>query len=71
MAGVHIEFTLSFYVCMFGCVFVFLFQNSVWPITSACIVGYKNKLAQVIIRTRQCVANKNPVARSKVKVTNT
>ena len=34
------------------------------PITLLCIVGFKNKVAQ----TRQCVMNKNDVARSKVKV---
>ena len=33
------------------------------------IVGFENNLAQMIIMTRRCVANKNHVARSKVKVT--
>ena len=39
------------------------------PIKSLCIVGFENNLAQMIIMTRQCVVNKNHVARSKVKVT--
>ena len=39
------------------------------PITVLCVVGFKNNLAQVIIMTRQCVANKIHFARGKVKVT--
>ena len=35
----------------------------------SCIVGFENNLAQMIIMTRQCVACKNQVDRSKVKVT--
>ena len=41
----------------------------VWPITLLWIVGFENSLAQMIIMTRRCVANKNKVARSKVNVT--
>ena len=29
------------------------------PITLSCMVGFKNNTAQIIIMTRQCVANKN------------
>ena len=36
--------------------------------TLLCIVGFENNLAQMIIMTRQCVANKNHVARSEVTV---
>ena len=39
------------------------------PITSSCIVGFKNYLAQMITGTRWCVACKNHDARSDVKVT--
>ena len=39
------------------------------PITLLCVVGFKNNLAQIIIMTRGCVAKKNHIARSKVKVT--
>ena len=38
------------------------------PITLLCIVGFEDNSAQIIIMTRQCVANKNHVAGSKVKV---
>ena len=31
--------------------------------------GFENNLAQMIVMTRRCVANKNHVTRSKVKVT--
>ena len=37
--------------------------------TLLCIVRFENNLAQMIIRSRRCVANKNHVTRSKVKVT--
>ena len=40
----------------------------VGPITLLCIVGFENNLAQMIIMTRRCVANKNLITRSKVKV---
>ena len=63
MAEGHIEFTLSVCVC------VCVFQNRVRAITSPYIMGFKNNLARMIIMTRRCVANKNYVARSKVKVT--
>ena len=68
MAEGHIEFTLSMCVCVyvFG---VCVFQIRVQPITSLCMVGFKNHVAQMIIKTRQCVACKNHVAKSKVKVT--
>ena len=48
---------------------VCMFQNHVRPISSSCMVGFKNYLAQMIITTRQCVMCKNRVARSKFKVT--
>ena len=67
MAEGHTEFTLSVYVCI--CVCVCVFQVLVRPITSLCKVEFKNHLAQRIIKTRRCVAYKNPVARSKVKIT--
>ena len=54
-------------VCV--CVCVCVFQIRVRSITSLCMVGFKNHLAQMIITTRRCVACKNHVARSKVKVT--
>ena len=63
MAKGHIEFTLS--VCVCDCVF----QNRVRAITKPYMMGFENNLAHMIIMTRQCVANKNHVARSKVKVT--
>ena len=68
MAEERIESYLS--VCVRACVrlCVCVFQNRVRPITSACMVGFRNNLAQMIIITRHCVANKH-VARSKVKVT--
>ena len=59
MAEGHIEFTLS--MCVSVCVCVYVFQIHVQSITSLCMVGFKNYLAQVII--------KNHVAKSKVKVT--
>ena len=61
MAEGHIEFTLSVCVCVF--------QNHGRVITEPYFMGFKNNLAQMIIMTRQCVANKNHVARFKVKVT--
>ena len=63
MAEGYKEFTLSVCVCM--CVF----QIRVRHITSLCMVGFKNYLAQMIIKTRQRVACKNHIARSKVKGT--
>ena len=63
MAEGHIEFTLSVCVCI--CVF----QIRVQPVTSLYMVGFKNQLAQMIIKTRRCVGYKNHVTRSKVKVT--
>ena len=65
MAEEHKEFTLSVSVCVRVCVF----QMRVRPITSLCMVGFRNYLAQMIIKTRRCVTCKNHVARSKVKVT--
>ena len=44
------------------------FQIHVRPITSSCIVGFENYFAESISVTRRCVACKNPVPRSKVKV---
>ena len=38
-------------------------------ITLSCMMGFEHNLAQMIIMTGQCVANKNHVAGSKVKVT--
>ena len=35
------------------------FQNRVQPITSSCIVGFKNYWAQMFIMTRRCVACEN------------
>ena len=63
MAEGHIDFTLSVCVC------VCIFQIRVRPITSLCMVGFKNHLAQIIIKTRQYVAYKNHDAKSNVKVT--
>ena len=45
MAEGHIEFTLSVCVC------VRLFQILVRLVTSLCMVGFKNNLAQMIIKT--------------------
>ena len=45
------------------------FQIHVRPITSSCIVGFKNYFAEMIIVIRRCVACKNHVPRSKVNVT--
>ena len=39
------------------------------PITLLCRVRFENNLAQINMMARQCVANKNHVARSKVKAT--
>ena len=61
MAEGHIEFTLSVYVCVF--------QICVRLITSLCMVGFENNLAQMIIKTKRCFACKNHVTRSKVKGT--
>ena len=44
-------------------------QMHVRPITSSCMMGFENYLAEMIIKTRQCVTYKTHVARSKVKVT--
>ena len=57
----------SFPLCVCVCVCVCVFQNQVWPITLSFIVGIENNLAQRIIIG--CVANKNYVVRSMVKVT--
>ena len=38
-------------------------------ITWSCMVGFENKLVQMIIMTKQSVMNKNHVVRSKVYVT--
>ena len=48
---------------------VCVFQICVRPITSLCMMGFKNNLAQIILKTKRCVACKNHVARLKVKVT--
>ena len=45
------------------------FQIHVRPITSSCIVGFENYLAEMIIMSRRYVTCKNYVPRSKVKVT--
>ena len=63
MAEGHIESYLSVYVC------VCVFQNSVRLITSSCIMGFENNLAQMIIMTRRYVAYKSHVDMFKVKVT--
>ena len=39
----------------------------VQPITVSRMVGFNNNLAQMIIMTRLCGANKNRIARSKVR----
>ena len=57
------------HICPRVCVCVCVFQNRVRAITKPYIMGFENNLAQMIIMTRRCVANKNHVARSKVKVT--
>ena len=61
MAEGHIEFSLSVFVCVF--------KIRVRPITSLCMMGFKNHLVQMIIKTRRSVACKNHVAGSNVKVT--
>ena len=38
-------------------------------ITWSCLVGFENKLVQMIIMTKQSVMNKNHIVRSKVNVT--
>ena len=60
MAEGHIEFTLSACVCV---------PDSCPTHNFIVHGGNKNHLAQMIIMTRRCVACKNHVARSKVKVT--
>ena len=61
MAEDQIEFTLSVHVCV--CVpDLYLTHNFI------SMVGFKNHLAQMIVKTRQCVTSKNYVSRSKVKV---
>ena len=47
---------------------VFAFYSGVLPITSSCMVGFQNVLAEIIITTRRCIGSKNHVARSKAKV---
>ena len=44
------------------------FKIHVRPITSSCIVGSENYLAEMIILIRCCVACKNHVPRLKIKV---
>ena len=66
MAEGHREFTLSMCVCVY--LFICVFQNLVRPMTSLCMVGFKNYFAQMT-KTRQCIACKNHVARSEVTVT--
>ena len=66
MAEGLIELTLFVCVCVCLCVPYLCLTHK---ITSLCMMGFKNHLAQMIIKTRQCVACKNHVARSKVKVT--
>ena len=61
MAEGHIEFTLSARACVFSFVRLCVLES--------CTVRFNNYLAQMIIETRRCVACKNHVARSKVKVT--
>ena len=64
MAEGHIEFTLSGCVCgMCVCV-----PDSCLTHNFILHGGIKNHLAQIIIKTRRCVAYKNHVSRSKVKV---
>ena len=85
MAEGHIEFTLCVcvcvcvYVCVCVCVClcvsvcvsvcVCVFQIRVRSITSLYMVGFKNYLAQMIIKIRRFVACKNHFARSKAEVT--
>ena len=45
------------------------FQIHVRPLTSSCMVGCENYLAEMILTTRRCFICKNHIARSKVKVT--
>ena len=66
MAEGHIEFTLSVCVCVRVCLCI---SESCPGHNLAVHEGFENNLAQIILMTRQCVANKNHVARSKVKVT--
>ena len=57
-------------VCVYARAGERAFQNPVRLITSPAMVGFKNNLAQkLIIITSKCVANKNHIARSEVKVT--
>ena len=39
------------------------------PITWSSVLGFMNNVAEMIIMTRGCVANKNHVARLKFKIT--
>ena len=50
------------------CAYASLKLVHVRTITLSCVVGFKNYLIQMIIMTKQCVMNKNPVGRSKVYV---
>ena len=43
--------------------------GSIRPIALLCMVGFENNLAQMVIMIRGYVANKNHIARLKVKVT--
>ena len=45
------------------------FQIHVRPITSSCMMGFENYLAQILIKTRQYIAFKNNATSLKVKVT--
>ena len=58
----HIEFTLSI------CVFSFVCLRYPESCLAYNIILFENNFAQMIIMTRGCVANKNHVAKSKVKV---
>ena len=63
MAEGHIEPYLS------GCASVCVSRNRVRDITKPFMLRFEKKIAQMIIMTSQCIANKNRVARSEVKVT--
>ena len=62
----HIELTLSVCVCFVCVCFGLCDSEYVRPITSSCMIGFENNLAQMVIKTRRCIMNKNPVARSKI-----
>ena len=56
------------FVCVWFRLFACVFQIRVRPIALSFMVEFENKMAQIIIMTRKCIANKNRVAKSKVKV---